>query len=111
MTATLSSPREIEVDGQVLDVGSFAAPFVTDWNGDGNQDVLVGNGDGFIHLYLNVSTTSEPQLMSSGMIQLNDQDLHVEEDSAVPFLVDWNNDGKKELLVGSEQGYIHLFFH
>ena len=106
-----TSPLEIEIEGNAVDVGSFAAPFVTDWNGDGKQDLLVGDGDGFIHLYLDVSTTGEPQLMPAGLIQVNGQDLQVDEGSAVPFLVDWNNDGKKELLVGSAQGPIYLFTH
>ena len=106
-----TSPLEIEIEGNAVDVGNFAAPFVTDWNADGKQDLLVGDGDGFIHLYLDVSTTSEPQLMSAGLIQTNGQDLYVDEGSAVPFLVDWDNDGKKELLVGTAEGPIYLFTH
>jgi hypothetical protein len=31
--------------------------------------------------------------------------------SAVPFLVDWDNDDRKDLLVGSIEGYIYLFTH
>ena len=103
-------PCSIEVEGVELAAGSFAAPFVADWNGDGKKDLLVGDGEGYIHLYLNISKNNEPQLISSGNVKISDQDLKVD-GSAVPFLVDWDNDGRKDLLVGSIQGYIYLFTH
>ncbi|MBW1823897.1 MAG: VCBS repeat-containing protein [Deltaproteobacteria bacterium] len=103
-----ASPRPVKVGEEELDVGSFASPFVADWNGDGKKDLLVGDGEGYIHLYLNINSTGEPNLISSGKVKLSDQDLTVE-GSAAPFLVDWNQDGKKDLLVGSLKGYIYLF--
>jgi hypothetical protein len=106
-----SPPLVVEVDGAPLDVGSFAAPFVADWNGDGKKDILIGDGDGYIHVYLDVSTTREPRLISSGVVKLSNQDLTVDEGSSVPFVLDWNNDGKKDLIVGSIQGYFFLFTH
>ena len=105
-----SSARPVEADGALLDVGSFAAPFMADWNGDGKQDMLVGDGEGYIHLYLDISTGAEPQLIASGKVKISEEELTVD-GSAVPFLVDWDNDGKKELLVGSQQGDIHLVSH
>ena len=103
-----ASSCSVKVGGEELDVGSFASPFVADWNGDGKKDLLVGDGEGYIHLYLNVNDTSEPQLISSGKVKVSDQDLTVE-GSAVPFLIDWNQDGKKDLLVGSLTGHVYLF--
>jgi hypothetical protein len=103
-------PLSIEADGCELDVSSFAAPFATDWNGDGKKDLLIGNGEGYIYIYLNISTTSEPQLISSGKVKVDDQDLIVD-GSAVPFPVDWNQDGKKDLLVGSIEGFVYLFIN
>jgi len=103
-----ASPCLIEAGGSVLEVDSFAAPFAADWNSDGKNDLLVGDGEGYIHLYLNISTSSEPQLIYSGKVKVNDQDLKVD-GSAVPFLADWDQDNKKDLLIGSLQGYTYLF--
>lgn len=102
-----SSPYSIEAEGTEFNVGSFAAPFVADWNNDGKKDLLVGDGGGYVHLYLNHSK-GVPHLTQAGNIQLDGQDLVVE-GSAVPFLVDWNQDGKRELLVGCRDGFIYLF--
>jgi hypothetical protein len=101
-------PLSIEADGSTLDVAGFAAPFATDWNGDGKKDLLVGNGEGYIYLYLNIGTTSEPRLISSGKVKLDGQDLMVD-GSAVPFSVDWNQNGKKDLILGSIEGFVYLF--
>jgi WD40 repeat protein len=103
-----SSPKPVEADGAPLDVGSFAAPFVADWNGDGKQDLLIGDGDGYVHLYLDVSTGTEPKLIATGLVKVNDERIAVD-GAAAPFLVDWNNDGRKDLLVGSQGGEVFLF--
>lgn len=43
-----------------LNVGSLATPFVIDWNNDGNKDLLVGDGDGYVWLFLNTNTNADP---------------------------------------------------
>ena len=79
---------------------------MADWNGDGKKDLLVGDGEGYIHLYLNLADGA-PQFLKAEKVQVNGQELMVE-GSAVPFLIDWDDDGKKELLIGSSDGSIYL---
>jgi hypothetical protein len=69
---------------------------------------LIGDGDGYIHLYLDVSTGNGPKLIATGLVKVNDERIAVD-GAAAPFLVDWNNDGRKDLLVGSQQGDVFLF--
>jgi hypothetical protein len=52
----------LEADGKPIDgeVGHLV-PVVTDWNGDGKKDLLVGQfGSGMIRLYQNRGTDAEP---------------------------------------------------
>ena len=51
----------IECDGKLLDVGTYSAPMVTDWNGDGKQDLLVGEfAYGRIRFYPNEGENYDP---------------------------------------------------
>lgn len=49
----------VESDGAAIDLEGLprSRPFICDWNEDGAEDILVGAGDGRIHLFLGESTT------------------------------------------------------
>jgi hypothetical protein len=79
---------------------------VADWDGDGAKDLLVGDGEGYIHLYRNSTISGEPDLFKDRMVILDSQELIVEGFSSA-FLIDWNQDGSNELLVGSSSGSIY----
>jgi len=51
----------VECQGRPLDVGSYAAPLMVDWNGDGLQDLIAGQFEyGRIRFYPNQGTNSAP---------------------------------------------------
>ncbi len=56
----------LQADGKVIDIKiGHLVPVVTDWNGDGKKDLIVGHftgRDGNIKLYLNKGTDDEPVL-------------------------------------------------
>jgi hypothetical protein len=93
----------------------YSKPDVVDWNNDGKKDLIVGDGSGAVSLLLNTGTddtptfaTEEPLLM--GPDPLTDY-LSVGAFGAMasPVAVDWNADGKKDLLVGAADGRIYYF--
>ena len=100
-----SSPQLLKTGERLLTVESNASPFVADWDGDGRKDLLVGDGEGYTHLFRNNSTSGEPHLVEDGTVVLDGDELMVEGFSS-PFLIDWNQDGKNELLLGSSGGGI-----
>ena len=63
-TSMLRKPRLIRVDGAPIDVQvGHAAPFMRDWDGDGTQDLLVGQfGKGNLRVYPNSAKSGEPKL-------------------------------------------------
>lgn len=94
---------------QNINVGSRAVPFAVDYNNDGKKDLLVGSGDGYIYLYLNEAEDSAPAFILSGRIKdVDGQDIKVDSNSA-PTIIDYDNDGRKELVVGSSDGTLRLY--
>lgn len=94
-------------------VGARAAPVMEDWNGDGLQDMIVGNMDGNIIIFLNVGTVTAPAFQSTYftdttyLLKVGGVVFDVGS-RAAPRVFDWNEDGKKDLLVGEYTGYIYL---
>ena len=62
--AELAFPVRLEAAGKPIDTDvGHAAPFVCDFDGDGIQDLLVGQfGDGLLWIYRNEGTNAEPRL-------------------------------------------------
>lgn len=93
-------------DAGRLTVSGRAAPHVTDFNGDGRSDILVGDKNGRVRLFLN--TGSRTVLVDAGFLQSDGRVLQVEGDAA-PIMVDWDDDGVPDLLVGESSGQVILF--
>ncbi len=51
----------MESGGTPIDVGYYGAPCITDWNGDGNKDMILGIfTSGNIRFYANENTNDSP---------------------------------------------------
>ncbi len=62
--SVLGAGSKIEAGGTAIDIRvGHLVPCVADWNGDGKQDLIVGQFDkGKIRLYLNEGSNKEPVL-------------------------------------------------
>ena len=83
-----------------------ATPVVSDWNDDGKKDLIIGNMEGNIIIYLNKGTDSLPTFDTPFLLQLDGKIFNAGTRSA-PRIYDWNKDGLKDLLVGEMQGYVY----
>ncbi|CAE8640100.1 unnamed protein product [Polarella glacialis] len=100
-----------------IDVGRSAHPFAVDWDGDGDIDLLVGknglhpmtdlasNPDGRIQFFERTANASLIERTGSS----NPFDGIVVGWNAAPCVVDWDEDGDIDLLVGSQDGRIYFF--
>ncbi len=64
LAADLLPPVRLEAAGKPIDTEiGHAAPFVSDFDGDGVQDLLVGQfGGGVLWIYRNEGTNAQPKL-------------------------------------------------
>ncbi len=91
-------------------MGSF--PRVVYWDADKRKDLLVGQADGTVKIFLNNGTDSEPVFDAGQTIKVGIDDENLDVGSrATPTLIDWDNDSKADLVVGAFDGKIHIYLN
>jgi hypothetical protein len=77
-TPVFDAPVAIEANGVPINVGygGNASPFLVDWNGDGKQDLLLGQFDGGkVRFYENVGEDTAPVFGDSVFLQADGSDI------------------------------------
>ena len=92
-----------------FDCGIKATPDILDWDNDGDLDLICGETDGVVNLLLNdAGPGTSPTFNASSLVK--DGGSNLDPGSAShPVAFDWNQDGKKDLLVGDSSGYVRLY--
>ncbi len=106
--------------GRKLHVENHSDPFLVDWDGDGDLDLLSGSASGGVELFSNTGTAKKPSFDKSTTLvkrlaaeDLYDQSRFGDEHITGPqgstrvFATDVNGDGKLDLLVGDN---VNLLF-
>ena len=87
-----------------------------DFNEDGKKDLLVGDSTGYLFIFLNEGADAAPVLAARENIKVAGKIFGPEllketfpdhsycYDRVKPDVADWNNDGKRDLLVGMFSG-------
>jgi hypothetical protein len=90
-----------------------------DWNSDGRLDLVAGDTDGFVWLFRNTTSALAPVFAPGVRLLAAGRPLRVygEEPEARAAgyarvdVVDWNEDGRKDLVVADGRGWITLFLN
>ncbi|MFO0807968.1 MAG: VCBS repeat-containing protein [Gemmataceae bacterium] len=134
-----AAPKLLEADGKVIRIqaganGSiqgpaeakwgYTAPVVADWDHDGRPDLIVNSILGRVVWYRNVGTRTAPKLEAARPIEVawdgvppkpawnwwdpQGREL-VTQWRTTPFVVDWNKDGRNDLVMLDHEGYLTFF--
>jgi hypothetical protein len=83
---------------------------VADWDADGLADLLIGGATGHVLFYPNRGTKLEPRYSYARLVNTDDARPLDVGWSAAPLAVDWDGDGRLDLLCGCERNRI-LYYH
>jgi hypothetical protein len=98
-------PAALSAGGGKLQVQVPAAVDVADVNGDGVRDLVVGDGDGRVHLFAGIRGGDVVRFAADKQLLK----LPAEAQFAAPSVRDMNGDGRVDLVIGSNEGDLQLY--
>jgi len=134
-----NEPVYLEADGEVIrimagDSGSIQGPAekkwgyttltVSDWDGDGLQDIIINSIWGKILWYKNTGRKGSPVLSGSQPVRVGEgamqpkpvwnwwdpEEGHLSTQwRTIPYAIDWTKDGMTDLVMLDSEGYLCLF--
>jgi hypothetical protein len=106
----LTQPQDTSIGGSVIDVGQFATPQLFDVDDDGLLDLLVGERNGNVNYLRNVGTAGQREwsLTNDSLGAVVVSEWWNVTGYSVPHMY-LNDLGDRELLVGSEVGWLYHY--
>ena len=115
-----NSPRYFQQKTEYLKFGALVTPFSTDWDDDGDEDLICGNSAGYIGFIENLDGGNPPQWAPPAYLEADDEVIRIQAgyngsiqgpcESKWGYttlsVADWNGDGLKDIIVNSIWGII-----
>jgi len=105
----LDKGKNLKSEGEVIQLTAPVHPFVVDFDNDGDFDLLVGDGDGLVWLFENQGDFSN--LAHGEVLEADSAPIQVSGNFASPWVVDYDEDGLKDLVVSAGDGFAYKFLN
>ena len=118
----LHSPRQILAANPEVSGGGQSWPHPCDYDGDGGLDLLAGHNSGYLQLFRNEGTRSEPRYGEVERVESGGEQIRIWRNGVfggnhwhgnagytTPVYADWDGDGLADLIVGSEVNRLFWF--
>jgi hypothetical protein len=104
-------PVKVAAGGKPVDTFGLPSPNFSDFDGDGDLDLLCGEFlDGFTY-FQNNGTRAKPEYATGRRLTSDGQPVKMDLQMIVPVAFDWDLDGDSDLIVGDEDGRVALIEH
>ena len=90
---------------------NFLAPFLYDWSKSGRLDLVIGEGTysaNSYYLFINQGSNSQPLFDEHHRLKLASG---YGREHLTPQVVDWNEDGRPDIISGERAGFIDLYLN
>ena len=116
-------PVYLQQEPQYLKFGALVTPFSTDWDDDGDDDLICGNTAGYIGFIENLGGGENPRWAKPVYLEAGSETIHIQagENGSIQgpaeakwgyttlSVADWNGDGLKDIVYNSIWGKVEWF--
>ena len=103
-----AAPVKLEAGGRPIDVFGMPSPNLADFDGDGDLDLVCGCFVDTFTYFENLGTRTQPKYAAGRLLEDHGQPLRMDLCMFEPVALDWNRDGRVDLVVGQEDGRVAL---
>jgi len=117
------NPEYLQQKADNLKFGALATPFGVDWDGDGYEDLIVGNSAGNIAFIKNLTGGENPSWAKPQLLTVAGKPIRIQAGEngsiqgpaeqkwgyTVLSVADWDGDGLKDIIINSIWGKIEWF--
>ncbi len=115
-----NDPKYFLQKAEHVKFGALVTPFSTDWDDDGDEDLICGNSAGYISFIENLDGKDTPKWDAPKLLSADDETIRIQAGESGSIqgpceakwgyttlsVEDWNNDGLKDIILNSIWGKV-----